>query len=99
MPKWKGLYIVVKHFRTVYWIMTSFKIMKLYHFDLLKPYNTDVPQWIVRARKHFGMTQAIGICRWEKWSLKGKSQSIKHQPMMNPCSNYRPIQRPVHDDQ
>ena len=28
--------------------------IKLYHFDLLKPCNiTDIPRWIVRARKQF----------------------------------------------
>ena len=46
--------MVVKCFGTVYEIITSFKVMKLYHFDLLKPCNaTDIPSWIVRARKHF----------------------------------------------
>ena len=46
--------MVVKCFGTVYEIKVCFKVMKLYHFDLLKPCNaTDIPRWIVRARKHF----------------------------------------------
>ena len=54
MPNWKGPYMVVKCFWTVYKIMTSFKVTKLYHFHLLKPCNaTDIPWWIVRAKKHF----------------------------------------------
>ena len=46
--------MVAKHFRTVYEIMISFKVIKLYHFDLLKPCNAiEVPGQIVRARRHF----------------------------------------------
>ena len=36
-PKWKGPYLVIKQFGTVYEIMTAYKVTKLYHFDLLKP--------------------------------------------------------------
>lgn len=53
-PKWKGPYLVVKRFGTVYEIMTSFRVSKLYHFDLLKPCHAqEVPAWIRRARKKF----------------------------------------------
>ena len=53
MPKWKGPYMVVQCFRTLYKIMTNFRVTKLYHFDFLKPCNaTDIPMWIVRARNH-----------------------------------------------
>ena len=54
MPKLKGPYMIVKCFGTVYDIMTSFKVTKLHHFDLLKPCNaTSDPRWIVRARTIF----------------------------------------------
>ena len=55
MPKWKGPYVIVKRFGTVYEVMTSFKVTKLYHFDLLKPcHATDIPRWIKKARKYLG---------------------------------------------
>ena len=54
LPKWKEPCMVVKRFRTVYDIMTSFKVTKLYNFDLLMPCNaTDICRWIMGARKHF----------------------------------------------
>ena len=39
--------------------MTSFRVTKLNYFDLLKLCNaTDVPRWIMRARKHFVVDDA-----------------------------------------
>jgi hypothetical protein len=53
-PKWKGPYVVIKRFGTVYEIMTAYKVTKLYHFDLLKPcQGLETPAWIKRARRRF----------------------------------------------
>ena len=53
-PKWKGPYLVVKRFGTVYEVMTTFRVTKLIHFDLLKPcYSAEVPSWIKKARRKF----------------------------------------------
>ena len=53
-PKWKGPYLVIKRFGTVYEVMTAFQVSKIYHFDLLKPcHSTEIPSWIKRARKRF----------------------------------------------
>ena len=53
-PKWKGPYLVVKRFGTVYEVMTIFRVTKLIHFDLLKPcYSSEVPVWIKKARRKF----------------------------------------------
>ena len=58
-PKWKGPYMIVKRFGTVYEVMTAFKNTKLYHFDLLKPCHAqEIPSWINKARKRFVQTQA-----------------------------------------
>lgn len=53
MPKWRGPYMVVKRFGTVYEIMTAFGVSKLYHFDLLKPCHAEPPPWIKRAQRKF----------------------------------------------
>ena len=54
VPKWKGPFMVVKRFDTVYEVMTAFKVTKLYHFDLLKPRQaSDFLPWIKRAQKKF----------------------------------------------
>ena len=37
VPKWRGPYMVVKRFGTVYEFLTVLKVTKLFHFDLLKP--------------------------------------------------------------
>ena len=50
-PKWKGPYLVIKRFGTVYEIMTSPKNTRLYHFDLLKPCHEEPPAWLKRARR------------------------------------------------
>ena len=51
-PKWKGPFLIIKRFGTVYEVMTAMKSTKLYHFDLLKPcYTEDIPPWIKKARK------------------------------------------------
>ena len=53
-PKWKGPCLIIKRFGTVYEVMTAFKCVKLFHFDLLKPCHTeDIPSWIKKARKRF----------------------------------------------
>ena len=44
VPKWRGPYMVIKRFGTVYKILTAMKVSKLFHFDLLKPCHvTDIP--------------------------------------------------------
>jgi len=51
-PKWKGPYLLVKQFGNVCEVMTSPKVTKLYHFDLLKRcHSVDLPPWIGRARR------------------------------------------------
>ena len=63
MPKWKGPYLVVKRFGTVYEIMVALKVSKLFHFDLLKPcFATEIPNWIKKARKRF-LTDKAGTER------------------------------------
>ena len=53
-PKWKGPYLIIKRFGTVYEVMISFNVTKLYHFDLLKPCSsTEIPPWIKRAKRRF----------------------------------------------
>ena len=66
MPKWKGPYVIVKRFGTVYEVMMNLKASKLFHFDLLKPCHIqDVPAWIQKARKKFIASQVDGVklCR------------------------------------
>jgi transposase InsO family protein len=54
MPKWKGPFLVIKQFGTVYEVMTVYRVTRLYHFDLLKPcFATEIPAWIKRAKKAF----------------------------------------------
>ena len=53
MPKWKGPYLIIGRFGTVYEVMTTFKVSKLYHFDLLKPCHGNMPPWIKRAKRRF----------------------------------------------
>ena len=58
MPRWKGPYVVVKRFGTVYEVMMNLKGSKLYHFDLLKPcHSQDIPAWIRKARKKIAAGQ------------------------------------------
>jgi len=52
MPKWRGPYMVVKAFGTVFEILTGPKVSKLYHHDLLKACHLEqIPPWIKRARR------------------------------------------------
>ena len=44
MPKWKGLFMVVRKFGTAYEVLVTPKTSKVYHYDLLKPcHSTDCP--------------------------------------------------------
>ena len=59
MPKWKGPYMVVQRFGTVYEVMLSPKVTRLYHFDLLKPcHSQEIPPWIKRARNKLSTASA-----------------------------------------
>jgi len=59
-PKWRGPYIVVARFGTVYEVMVSPTTSKIYHFDLLKRcYNDCPPPWIRRALRKL-QTQDAG---------------------------------------
>lgn len=52
--KWKGPYVVVKKFGTIYEVQINRQTSKLYHFDLLKPCFSDinsVAPWLKRAQK------------------------------------------------
>jgi transposase InsO family protein len=52
--KWKGPYLVVKKFGTIYEVQINRQTSKLLHFDLLKPCHIDinsVPPWLKRAQK------------------------------------------------
>jgi transposase InsO family protein len=52
MPKWKGPFVILKRFGTVYEVMMSLQASKLYHFDLLKPcHATEVSSWVKKARR------------------------------------------------
>ena len=98
MPKWKGPYLVIKRFGTVYEVMTAFKVTKLFHFDLLKPcFTTDFPKWIKKARKRFLPEQAGTIAcenkRVEKnargnlsvWSTANQRRE-RHSEHVQTCS-------------
>ena len=51
-PKWKGPFVVVARFGTIYEVLITPTTSKLYHFDLLKPcYSDDPPKWTKRAIK------------------------------------------------
>lgn len=51
-PKWKGPYLLVKQFSSSCKGMTSYKVTKLYHFDLLKEcHSQELHAWIRRARR------------------------------------------------
>jgi len=50
-PKWLGPYLVRQQFGTIYEVLTSPRVSKLYHFDLLKECrSTDLPAWLKRAK-------------------------------------------------
>ena len=51
-PKWKGPFVIVARFGTIYEVLISPTNSKLYHFDLLKRcYSDDPPKWTKRAIK------------------------------------------------
>ena len=50
-PKWKGPYLVLKKFGTVFEVQITKKKSKLVHFDLLKEcHSTETPSWLTKAR-------------------------------------------------
>jgi len=57
-PKWLGPYLVRKQYGNVCEVLTSPKISKIYHFDLLKRCHLqDLPPWIGRARRRLLSSQ------------------------------------------
>ena len=51
VPKWRGPYMVIRLFSTVYDILTALKVSKLSHFYLFELCHViDIPSWIKRAR-------------------------------------------------
>jgi len=60
-PKWRGPYIIVARFGTVYEVMVTPTSSKVYHFDLLKRCHTDCPPpWIRRALRKLQTQDAGG---------------------------------------
>ena len=51
-PKWKGPFIIVARFGSVYEVMVTPTTTRVYHFDLLKKcHNDSPPAWIKKALK------------------------------------------------
>ena len=47
VPKWKDPYMVVIRFGTVHEVLTTYRVSRLYHSDLLKPcHKEEFPPWI-----------------------------------------------------
>lgn len=51
-PKWKGPFLVLKRFGTVYEVLLTTHKSRLIHFDLLKPcHGTELPSWLRKAKR------------------------------------------------
>ena len=61
--RFRGPYIILQKFGTVYEVLISPKKSKLYHFDLMKPCfkSEGLPNWVKRARKSINHGEAVTI--------------------------------------
>ena len=61
-PKWKGPYLVLKKFGTVFEIQITKKKSKLVHFDLLKEcHSLEAPGWLIKAQRQLKGNTEINI--------------------------------------